>query len=434
MRSAPFASWVALVICFSATAPNAAHAQEPADAVRVASLIRQLGSESYPERTQAHAELVKLGDLPREQLFVALKSTEPEVRLRAKELLKRLLVDDLWSAGRVTIDAHEMKAGELLSLLATQTGNRVLLGDQYASFHDQAVALTPGRHEFWPLLDRVCAESGNRYRPHYDTRQPGLVAIAGQRPQYPLAYGGPVRAAITSARREFKEDFDYERLTGDVHHAFQINLQFMWEERFRLVAYRSQPELLSATTDTGAELVVVQPASPTWSVASNGSRQVAMNLRLQPPPVAARQLKSLVLRWGLVAVGDLATIEIPWPDADKQRYQDDVQLTVESCLSHDGGRCELVVVVQRDVVVTEPQDVFFQEHDLLLVDQHGHEFRQQSQSHSVSDAGVRIKVNFTGESPDAQPSRLVFRYPRIRAQRALDLKFVDVPLPGAKPD
>jgi hypothetical protein len=409
-------------------------AQEPADSLRVASLIRQLGSESYPERTKAHHELAKLGGLPREQLQEALKHAEPEVRLRAKELLKRLQVDDLWSASHIALDGNELKAGEVISQLSTQTGNRVLLGDQYAAFNDQPIKLTAGRHDFWPLLDTICAQTGNRVRPHYDTRQPGLVAIVGQRPQYPVTYTGPVRATITSARRDFKEEFDYERRTSDVHHAFLINLQFMWEERFRLVAYRSQPELIGARTDTGVELTIVQPASPTWSVASNGSRQVSMSLRLQPPPVSAARLASLDLRWGLVAVGDLATIEIASPDMGKAKFQDDVHLAIESCLPSDGGRCELIVTVNRDVLVTEPQDVFFQEHDLLLVDQHGREYRQQSQSHSVNDAGVRLKVTYTGDSTDSEPAKMVFRYPRIRAQRALDLKFVDVPLPVAKPE
>ncbi len=428
----PCAAWlIGFAIAFVATR---AEAQTSTDSLRVASLIRQLGSESYPERTRAHDELSRLGEVPREQLLAALKSDEPEVRLRAKELLKRLQVDDLWSASRVTPPAELTKAGEIITAIATQTGNRVLLGDQYAAFNDQPFVLPQGKHEFWPLLDAICAQTGNRFRPHYDSRQPGLVAIVGQRPQYPLTYGGPVRATIVAARRDFKEEYDYERRTSDVHHAFQINLQFMWEERFRLVAYRSQPELAKARTDTGVDLAIVQPASPVWSVASGGSRQVSISMRLQPPPVTAAKLTNFDLRWDLVAVGDLATLEIANPDLGKTGFQDDVQLAIESCQSGDSGRCELIAVVNRDALTTEPQDVFFQEHDLVLVDQHGREFRQQSQSHSVSDAGVRLKVHYTGDSPDSEPAKVIFRYPRIRAQRTIDLKFVDVPLPVAKPE
>ena len=55
------------------------------------------------------------------------------------------------------------------------------MGDQYGSFHDQELVWnTPGIC-FWETIDGICRATGNRIRPHYDTRQPGLVVVTGAR-------------------------------------------------------------------------------------------------------------------------------------------------------------------------------------------------------------------------------------------------------------
>src|SRR5690606_4691770 len=99
-----------------------------------------------------------------------------------------------------------------------------------------------------------------------------------------------------SARRVFSEELDYEDHSSEVAHSFQLNLQMTWEDRFRLVAYRSQPELVTAITNTGVELSATQPAGSGWNVAGAGTRQLTMNLRLHPPSTEAIRLDRMVLR------------------------------------------------------------------------------------------------------------------------------------------
>ena len=427
-------AWAALVAMVWLSCMRGAIAQPPDSAIRVASLIRLLGSESYAARVQAHSELAKLGTLSREQLVAALNDPEAEIRLRARELLKQLKVEELWNASRVAIDSTDAKAGEALQLIATQTSNRIVLGDQYGNFREQTVALSTGLHPFWLLMDEICSQSGNRFRAHYDTRQPGLVAVAGARTKFPVAYSGPLRSTITAARRAFNEELDYEGLDSDVTHTFQLGLQMMWEERFQLVAYRTQPELVQARTDAGIDLSAPQAPSSTWSIAGGGARQVSMNIRLQPPAVTVRKLESLKLRWGLIAIGDMATIETSELDSAKPLFQDDVQLSIESCQAFDGGRCEVTLGVLRDAIITEPQDLFFHENEVTLFDKQGRPFRQQGQSHSLTETGAKLKITFVGEANDSAPAKLAFRYPRIRSHRSLDLEFRDVPLPVAKPE
>src|SRR5260370_998702 len=81
----------------------------------------------------------------------------------------------------------------LVASLAEQTDNRILTGDQYGAFHEQVL---PWKHQelgFWEAMDEICQASGNRVRPNYDSRQPGLVVIAAKPSKYPMAYAGPIR-------------------------------------------------------------------------------------------------------------------------------------------------------------------------------------------------------------------------------------------------
>ncbi|HEX4148628.1 MAG TPA: hypothetical protein VHY20_06560, partial [Pirellulales bacterium] len=82
------AAWLALVAV--------ALAQPPGD-LRVARLIKQLGADSYADRSDASGELEKLGPAAREQLTTAAADPDPEVRLHAKDLLTRLKLRDLWA-------------------------------------------------------------------------------------------------------------------------------------------------------------------------------------------------------------------------------------------------------------------------------------------------------------------------------------------------
>jgi len=413
-----------------------AAAQEPsreAD-VRIARLVRDLGSTSFTARSAASEELERLGDATREHLAEALDSADPEVRLRAEYLMRQIKTADLWKPSKVELAKAPADVTTMLAAVTEQTGNRIMVGEQYGAFHDISLSLATGKGSFWEMIDELCTKSGNRVRPHYDTRSPGLVVVSGGPTQYPVAYSGPFRAEITGARRVFIEELDYENLHSDTTHTFQLNLQVMWEDRFRLVAYRAQPELEEAVTDNGLKLTATQPSGSGWNVATGGARQLAMNLRINPPSTSATQLDRLVLKWGLVAVGDMATIEVDDFTSSEPYRQDDVELLVESVEQKQGSRYEVGLVVSRDRVVPEPQEVLFQEIEVQLIDFDGKPFRAQGQTNSLTSAGARMKITFTGESPESRPQAIRLNYPRIRSQEDLRIVFRDVPLPVGRPE
>lgn len=420
----------------SAPVGEQAHSAEQAHSgeqvARIARLISELGAESQSRRDRATAELARLGDAPADALRRAAASLDSEVSLRARELLAEIAVERLWRASQVSGLAGRCATASALGVIREQTGNTLLVGTAYGTLNDVEVQLGDAQGAFWPLMDELCRQSGNRVRPHYDTRAPGLIVTAGEPGRNPLAYAGPLRAQITSARRVFIEEVDYEKLASDLKHTFQLNLQVMWEDRFRLVAYRTEPQLVEARTDTFVALSAAQQAAGGWSIPNAGTRQVTLSLRLAPPPATACELSVLRLTWGVVAVGDLATIEVDELEPPVVHRQDDVELTVESIESRSSGRYDVTLLVNRGLVLPEPQEVLYQENEIELYDAAGQPFRKEGQSNSLSAAGARLKVTFRGASAESAPARLVLTYPRIRSERDVEIVFRNVPLPVAR--
>jgi hypothetical protein len=272
------------------------------------------------------------------------------------------------------------------------------------------------------------------FRPHLDSREPALVVAAGRLGDNPVTYAGPIRAQITTARRTFIEELDYDDMKADVTHSFQINMQVLWEDRFQLMAYRTQPELVEAVTDSGGTLSAAQSAQSGWNVTSNGTRQLAACLRLHPPPAPAKRLERLVVKWGLIAVGDFAAIDVSDPVEKKTYCQDDVELTVDQIDEHPNGRYEVSLLVARNLATPDPQEIVFLEDRVELFDAQGQALRLQGQSNLMTDQGAKLKLTFVAEASDSKPKVLRLTYPKLRSQRDLEIVFRDVPLPAARPD
>ncbi|MCA9248184.1 MAG: hypothetical protein KDA42_13745 [Planctomycetales bacterium] len=425
-----------LTICWVGSSVQLAFGQQTKadERIRVARLVEQLGSESFEKRMAADAELAKIGSGAKPVLNDALQNDDLEVRLRAEQLLRRLEETAIWGPTRVSVACQQEAVSNVLAQFASQTGNRVWVGESYGDFSNNKVSLTANDMSFWEALDSICRASGNYVRPHYNPREPGLVLVAGELGRNPLAYAGPVRAQLTSARRVFVEQLDYDELKSDVTHTFEVSLQIMWEDRFRLIAYRAQPELVAAKTDTGEQLPATKASSKNWNIAGNSLRQLSASLRLQPPAVGAKTLRELELEWGLIAVGDMVTLDIRDPQAGGKYHQDDLGVVVESIEKSSGDRVEVNVVIARDLAAPEPQEVLLQENELRLLDENGQMYSPQNRSQTLVAQGARLSVTFQTPSDGSTPHRLQIDYPRIRSQRDLKITFHDVPLPVALPE
>src|SRR3954462_3803141 len=81
----------------NAASPNPDDLAIPAEVqVKARALVRQLGSEDYPEREDAQEQLAKLGRSARPALFAgATTDPDPEIRFRCSQLLPNAAALDL---------------------------------------------------------------------------------------------------------------------------------------------------------------------------------------------------------------------------------------------------------------------------------------------------------------------------------------------------
>ena len=82
----------------------------------------------------------------------------------------------------------------------------------------------------------------------------------------------------------------------------------------------------------------------------------------------------------------------------------------------------------------EPEEILYHENEFVLTDGQGRRFTLRETSGTLHEKGARVMLRFMRPSPDAEPRSLVVRYPQLRAQRAMELNFTDVPLPHARPE
>lgn len=407
-------------------------AQDEAPEARVARLVRELGSRSYSVRNRAAEELELVGAQSREQLKAAARSDNDEVRLAARRLLRRLDVEELWSASEVSLYARNALASEVIARLAEQSGNSLQGGDLYGPFENGRITLALDRVPFWQALHEVCRASGNHARRQYDARQRGLVLVAGPPGEHPLAWSGPVQAQVVSARRVFIEDLDYERGHSDVSHSLVLNLRMTWEDRFAPSAYRTELEFVEAIGAGDETLSAAGAAASDWKAASRTTRDVALSLRLRPPPSGTSRLDVLRVQWGLATAGNLQSLEVRDWSAGKVYAQDDVRLEVAASQVEQDGRVRLTLLVQRELPPPQVREVLFEENTFDLVDAEGRLFRKQVLDRKLTEEGLRIEVSFSPDSACGGADLLRFSYPGFRSQRALEFVFRDVPLPAAK--
>ncbi len=422
---------LAIVLCCPASSWGEPPEKEE---IRLARLIRDLGASDYARRQQAEEALAGAATQSDPALQRALSDNDLEVRLRAQRILDRLRLDEVWAGGRVTYQASSQASSKVLAALAEQTGNHIHIGDPYGNFAEQSLEVDYRSLGYWEAIDDICRRTGNRIRPHYDAHTPGIVISAGSEGKYPRAYGGPVRAQITGARRVFIEEVSYEDRKSELTHLFQINLQLVWEDRFHLVGYANQPELVEAVTDGGAVITSAQSAALGWNAANRGLRQLTATMKLNPVPLSAKSFSTFKIKWGLIAVSEPAELQIDRLAAQRVESRDDLTAKVESIEKLPAGKYLVTISICRDLAMPEPQDVVYQEYDVELFDGEGRAFRLLDQSPALTDRGVQLKLSFMGESAQSEPESLRLHYPRLRTRRDVELVFRDVPLPVGKPD
>jgi len=138
-------------------------AEPPRDA---AALVEKLGSASYAER-EATKSLESLGDKALPALRPALKSKDPEIRMRARALINKIEGNLLIQASLVRLDFKDATLEEIVKSLSKQTGFEVALSPVGVAqaelrragngFGTRRITLLESQQvPFWQAIDRLC--------------------------------------------------------------------------------------------------------------------------------------------------------------------------------------------------------------------------------------------------------------------------------------
>lgn len=390
--------------------------------------IEKLASPDYRVRHQATVALSEIGPPARTQLLQALKSSDAEVELRSKILLRLIDVAELWLPSLVTYSAEQVPFSDVIADIAAQTRNTVQAGDAFNSFNQVPMTIHIERLPFWEAIDTVCRLCGNHIRSALDPKARGVTLVSGAPGVNPIAYSGPLRAELTSAQLTFIDRLDFKTDDSDVTHDFTMKFQVLWESHFRLLAYQPEPEVVRATTDAGEDLCSIQSSDGGWKIVDPNTRELTFKLHLDPPKGASKLLDVLQVRLGLVAVGDMQTLIVSDLSNLQPYSHEDAELQVEE-VRLKGPHWEITVVVSRENGLPDPPEVLFYENKFVAYDAAGNPLMLRSQSHSLTDEGARLVLSFVSRDGSGEPKSLRFDFPRIRSERHLEFSFRDVPIP-----
>lgn len=169
----------ALLVALAAAGPLAA-ADNAAD---VARLVGRLGSSSFEERQEAERALDAVGGPALPALRAAERGAGPEVRRRARELVRR--IERREEAARVLrpqtvrLVYKDTPLREALADFRLKTGTEAGLRGGVAG--DRRVTLDTGETTYWEALARFCAAAGLREaaRPAPSSAERELIARGG---------------------------------------------------------------------------------------------------------------------------------------------------------------------------------------------------------------------------------------------------------------
>lgn len=214
----------------------------------VRELVSRLDDDSIQVRTDAAAELVRLGKAALPELQRCLDASAGERRERLGEILRKIGERDRLSAllrpaRRVTLEAADRPVREVLESLSKQSGVPL---DLEQTPQAEKVSIAARGVTFWEALDAVCRASG-KLAVDLDSAKASVVK-AGAYVPCPRRFSGPFAVVLESVEIASQGSFGQP----DRYDEMQLHLRAAWENGTRPSFVRFN--LLGLSDDTGADL------------------------------------------------------------------------------------------------------------------------------------------------------------------------------------
>ncbi len=169
-----------------------------ADPIPISKLIEQLGDKQFAVRERASKALRDRGPDSLPELRKAAQSTDAEVRRRAEDLVKALVIVKALQPTLIKLPGGTMTMGEMLQVLDEQTGTTA--NHQRANI---AAEFKKGEYPYWEVVKTLerhhnCSLMGALNRLNYDPRPNSPFVIRT----------GPFRLSLTRIHEDKDLKFD----------------------------------------------------------------------------------------------------------------------------------------------------------------------------------------------------------------------------------
>jgi hypothetical protein len=398
-----------------------------------ARLVGELGADRPDARDRAERKLILLGERAREALGSGAKSADPEVKVRATALLRRL---DLylqlrpWYApeSRVTLGGR-MTLQEAVLQVERQTGQKVSAD----AWPPEAFAIDLKEVPFWDALEAIGAASG---RKSLSGDKLGPRFVGTRHVKAPSVTAGPFRLAL----RTITEDRRYFIDSATDDSTWMLELELKWEKSIDPV--RTYGAVTRATDDAGADYVVGFEAYGERIIAGmypgflEDHHRTLGEVFLATNQVPPRQVRTLAELSGVATVyvrGSKGEIVLPLPapgDSSTDRitvYDDRLEHLEEVTLSlSEVQREETRLTCKLDFKNADPRllwDIF---NYLYLTDGAGMKYQGIPQTYSDQDAWFTL--TFDSVPAAAEPTGIAIRLPRILVRVEIPFTLRDIPV------
>jgi hypothetical protein len=231
----------------------------PEQQKRIDQLIKQLASDDFTEREQAHKELAKIGPAAIPALREAAKSPEAEVKRRAADLVSHL--EELLKSAKhlapkkVHLKFKDVSVVDAVADLSKQSGYPIQLRGDKTKLVERKITLDTGEISFWEAFDLLCLKAGVMETvPDANHPEFALHVLDGTPASVPTCYAGALRLCIVAD--------SVRRKDGVVEFMVEISI----EPRFRQPKVLGAAKIVTALDDQGRPLAAIdqpkqQPAA-----------------------------------------------------------------------------------------------------------------------------------------------------------------------------
>jgi hypothetical protein len=137
--------------------------KDPVQAKQIARMIEQLGSPKYAARQAADRALDQQAAAALPALSRAVKSTDPEVRWHARDLIakigRRIERDKLLAATRLHLVYKDTPVADAVADLAKKSGFVIQIEGDKSKLVGRKITLDTGETTFWQAFDQFCARA-----------------------------------------------------------------------------------------------------------------------------------------------------------------------------------------------------------------------------------------------------------------------------------